>query len=263
VDTLVEAAVAFLDKLCCWTHRLRDDDGAQRPLDKAALLAIHDNVGGGTAGLSRYWRDDVVGFGTQLGTIQKNLDSKFSTLVALDCAATSTILDDDVALISGNFGEGTATLGLDLLGLQELGLSEDGGIPDKMFRDADRRLDHTYAPSSKRPRRLQSTAAADSMPGTLGVGKRDTIKVLYPVPDDWPPIVPAAEIGLLREPLQAAVDAAAMAAAKAKGRGRGRSASTSRPKAKGVSQALVVPTPAAIDSGASTIRYPDIANGHF
>ena len=83
------------------------------------------------------------------------------TLACLQGAVPTNvdIADDDVALLSGNFGESLSDLGLDLLGLHEAGLSAFEGVPDRLLMgenmpsiDFDRPYDLQNMQSTRAPK---------------------------------------------------------------------------------------------------------------
>jgi hypothetical protein len=255
ISNLAEVAASYAESLCaCMRQLVDDDDGRRRSLDDVVLLAVQNVAVGGVEGVARYWRDDVVGFGAQLQTVEQSVYDKYSGLMALESAATSTIADNDVSLVGGNFGDDVGNIGVDLLGLQELELSPHEGIPDQLLRGFDLTFDRPYTVRVKRARLSQSG-------GRSGPKQR---RWPYTDPGEWAPIDPAQQIALLREPLEAAATAAAALAARGRSRnrgrgGRGRSRKASQPE-------LVVPGagPAmATSNSAATAAYSGMSNGHF
>jgi hypothetical protein len=79
------------------------------------MVACREMTRGGLPGLEHYWRLDVLEFGNQLKTIDHSLTDKYEALILAERAKVE-ISDNNVALLTGNFGEGLGDLGLDILG---------------------------------------------------------------------------------------------------------------------------------------------------
>lgn len=205
---LADAATCFLDTLCECARRVYDD-GDQHTVYDAISIAIESSITNGSGGIAQYWRDDVVGFGSQLRQVEKHVESKFSSLVRIELAASSGLKDSDAALVSGNFG--VEDLGLNILSLQELQVSTREELPSSFLSALSLNPSCSGGGGVKRHRK--------STIGSVDSGRQ---RWAYPTPEDWPPIIPNDQIGLLREPIKTAVDAATTAAARARGRSRGR-----------------------------------------
>jgi len=99
-----------------------------------------------------------------------------------------------------------AQLGIDMLGLNELGLSDREGIPDKLFfsngGESLYSRDYPFTPLAKRRRRAENQTDSAARPLANGGAAQ---RWQYPLPPDWPAIVPEEHIATLRAPIAAAL----------------------------------------------------------
>ena len=114
-------------------RHIRDESDPRQPIESSLVTTVQEMTYGGFDALKRYWKLDVVDFGRQLKAIDNSLSKKYAD--KLNSAPTHVdIADDDIALLSGNFGGPLSDLGLDILGLNEAGLSAAEGVPDQLLR---------------------------------------------------------------------------------------------------------------------------------
>lgn len=201
-------AIHYLEQLCRSIRHRRDACPPAESLEETAAAVVHKQAVGGRAGLTTYWHDDVIGFGRgtdentgQLRMINNTLEERLRMVTAMQ-HGTIEIPDNDVGMVTGNFGETVGDLGLDILGLQEMGLAEMEGIPDKLVRDAKQNhiLQSKYGGSGVAMSFARPYAKAGPNPRSAGAPapKDETLPVRkFTVPPQWQSVKPTNTIKLL------------------------------------------------------------------
>eukprot|EP00040_Diaphanoeca_grandis_P035625 m.224514 g.224514 ORF g.224514 m.224514 type:complete len:698 (-) comp33433_c0_seq1:346-2439(-) len=183
----------FLDDLCKSMRGFRDGCSSDNDLMEVATNATRRMSEGGIAGLTRYHRDDVTGFGAQLRQINNKLKAKYHILMAIDNVAEDCI-ENTASFFNGNFGENVDGLGLDILGLKELGLAEREGVPISLWEN--------HGAVAGTIRNLKQPVPAPTAISKSRIIKPPTTPIpirKFKIPPSWPPIKSSAgQIGMLK-----------------------------------------------------------------